>query len=123
MTVNVGTLGDILLVAGAAWMLLAAIGILRFEDTYARMHALTKASTLGLMLVLAGAGVHLSARDSGQLALVGVFAFITAPVGAHLISRAVTRWPGAARVHINTVDELADQAEDPEEPGSKDSSR
>lgn len=113
------TLGDVLLVAGAAWMLLACIGILRFEDTYTRMHALTKASTLGLMLVLAGAGMHLNARDSGKLALVGVFVFITAPVGAHLISRAVTRWPGAARVHINTVDELTGRSEHEQEPGSK----
>lgn len=114
---TVRTLGDILLVAGAAWMLLAAYGILRFEDTYARMHALTKASTLGLLLVLAGASVHLSGPDVAKLALVGVFVFITAPVGAHLVSRALTRWPGAARVKIDTINELSDASG---ESGSKD---
>lgn len=102
------TLGDILLIAGAAWMLLAAIGVLRFDDTYSRMHAVTKASTLGLLLTLAGASVHLRGPDLGKLVLVGVFVFITAPVGAHLVSRAVTRWPGAAQVRIDAVDELSE---------------
>jgi multicomponent Na+:H+ antiporter subunit G len=112
----VDTIGDVLVVAGAAWMLLATIGIVRFDDTYARMHALTKASTLGLLLVLAGAAVHLNASGAGKLALTGVFVFITAPVGAHLISRSVTRWPGAAQVHIDTVDELGTRPgpDDPE---------
>lgn len=112
------TVGDVLLIAGAGWMLVAAIGALRFGDTYSRMHAITKASTLGLLLTLAGASVHLTGSDYVKLVLVGVFVFLTAPVGAHLISRAVTRWPGAAQVSIDTVDELAEaRARDASESG------
>lgn len=105
------TLGDVLLVAGSAWMLLAAIGVVRLHDVYARMHPTTKAATLGLVLVLAGAAVHLRGEGSIKLILVGVFIFITAPVGAHLVSRAVTSWPGVARIDIDTVNELEDDDE------------
>ena len=46
---------DILLVAGAAWFLLAAIGVARLGDSLARVHAATKATTLGMMLMVSGA--------------------------------------------------------------------
>jgi multicomponent Na+:H+ antiporter subunit G len=109
---SLATVGDLFLLVGAAWTLLAAIGILRFDDVYARLHALTKSTTLGLLLILVGSAVHLDAPDAAKLALVGVFVFMTAPVGAHLIALAVTRWPGVARIRIDTVNEMA-EADDP----------
>lgn len=105
---SLDTAGDLLLVIGAGWTLLAGIGMLKFDDVYSRMHALTKPATLGLLFILAGSAVHLSGPDAAKLALVGVFVFLTAPVGAHLVARAVTRWPGVARVRIDTVNEMAD---------------
>ena len=48
-------IGHALLVLGAALTLLAAIGMVRFRDAFSRMHALTKASTAGSLLVLLGA--------------------------------------------------------------------
>jgi multicomponent Na+:H+ antiporter subunit G len=109
MTLN--TLGDIFLVLGAAWTLLAAIGILKFDDVYSRMHALTKPTTLGVLLIIIGSLLHLGAPDAAKLALVGLFVFLTQPVGAHLIALAVTRWPGVARIRIDTVNEMADDDE------------
>jgi multicomponent Na+:H+ antiporter subunit G len=109
----VGVVGDILLVAGSAWALLAALGVLKFDDVYARMHAATKATTLGLLLVLGGAAAHLPGDDAAKLGLAGVLVFITAPVGAHLVGRAVHRSPGDARIRIDTVDELRDAGPDP----------
>ena len=105
--------GNVLLVLGAAWTLLAAVGVLRFGDVYARMHAATKATTLGLALALGGAAVHLEGADAAKLALVGVLVFLTAPAGAHLVGRAAHRSPGRVDIRIDTVDELRN-AEDPE---------
>lgn len=100
-------LGGILLVAGAAWAVLAAVGVLKFDDIYSRLHAATKATTLALLVVLAGAALHLDGRDAAKLALVGLLVFVTAPVGAHLIGRAVHRSPGDTPIRIDTVDEFA----------------
>jgi multicomponent Na+:H+ antiporter subunit G len=103
----VETFGNILLVGGSAWMLLAAIGVFRFQNAYERLHAATKAATLGLLLILAGAGVQVGGPDAAKLALTGVFIFLTAPVGAHLVGRAVTHW-GVEDIDLNTVNELPD---------------
>lgn len=105
---SVDRVADVLMVAGAAWALIAAVGVLRFDDVYSRMHAATKAPTLGLLLVLAGAALHLRGWQAPKVALVGVLVFLTAPVGAHLIGRAVHRSPGDLQIRIDTVDELAE---------------
>lgn len=102
------TIGNILLVGGAAWILLASVGVLRFENAYERLHAATKAATLGLVLLLVGAAVQIGGMDAAKLALTGVFVFVTAPVGAHLIGRAVSRW-GLKDIDLNTVNELPDR--------------
>lgn len=82
----------ILMTAGAAFSLLAGVGLHRFDDVFARMHAAGKASTLGLLLILAGAALRLP--DLGnvlKLGLVAVLAIITIPAGVHLIARAAWR--------------------------------
>jgi len=104
--VTVRTIGDVLLVVGAGWTVLAAVGVLRFDDVYARMHAATKAPTLGLILVSWGAALHLGWGGAPKLLLVSVLVLLTAPVGAHLMGRAVHRRPGDVRIRIDTVDEL-----------------
>jgi multicomponent Na+:H+ antiporter subunit G len=104
------TVSNVLLIAGAAWMVLAAAGLVRFEDVFQRLHAATKAATLGLLLVLAGKAVQLSGGGAAKLALAGLFVFLTAPTGAHLISRAVTRW-GLEDIRVDRVDELPPRPE------------
>lgn len=103
--------GEILLVAGAAWSVLAAVGVNRFGDVYARMHAATKTSTLGVLLVLVGAALGLEAMQAAKLLLAGALLFLTAPIGAHLVGRSVHRNVGSAPMRIDSVDELRD-AED-----------
>lgn len=110
------TFGQILMVLGAGWSVLAAIGVNRFGDTFARMHAATKSTTLGLLLVLVGAAMHLPGLSSLKLLLAGLLLFLTAPIGAHLVGRAVLRNTGQALVHIDTVDELRATPEDIDEP-------
>ena len=52
--------GEVLALLGATLTLLAAVGVVRFPEVMARMHAPTKASTLGVVLVLVGGAVTLN---------------------------------------------------------------
>jgi multicomponent Na+:H+ antiporter subunit G len=79
----------ILLTFGSAFMLLAAVGLVRLPDLLLRMSATAKAATLGAALMLLGAGLHFG--DGAVLArvlVIVVFLFLTAPVAAHMIGRA-----------------------------------
>ncbi|MBN2528044.1 MAG: monovalent cation/H(+) antiporter subunit G [Deltaproteobacteria bacterium] len=82
----------ILLSIGAFFMLVAAIGVVRLPDLYQRLHASTKASTLGVAFILLA--VALDAREVGvvtRCVVAIVFFILTAPVGSHLIARAAIR--------------------------------
>lgn len=95
-----------LLIAGAGFMLLAAIGLLRMPDLFSRMQAATKTSTLGAgSMFLAVAVFYGSLGIVSRALLVIAFLFLTLPVSAHMIARAayfvgVPLWKGTV------VDEL-----------------
>ncbi len=80
------------LIAGAAFVLIAAIGIVRLPDLLTRMHASTKAGTLGALLVLVGLALF---EGSGEVVSKVVatilFLLLTAPIAAHMIGRAHAR--------------------------------
>lgn len=80
--------GAILLIS-AIVVFIASVGIWRFKNLYARMHVVTKVSSLGLLLLLIG--VNLLFLDWFVLfesAIVfGVLVFLS-PVAAHVIARA-----------------------------------
>lgn len=81
-----------LILVGALLALIAAAGLQRFGDVFARMHAATKPATLGLALVLLGAAVAVPTPGPvAKLLLVIIFQFLTAPIGAHLVGRATFR--------------------------------
>lgn len=90
----------LLLLVGGVLMLVAAVGVLRMPDVLLRMSATTKAVTLGAGCMLGAAAVHFG--DLGiSTRLVATIAFLaaTAPVAAHMISRAaylaeVPLWKG-----------------------------
>ena len=78
-----------LLSAGALFLLLAAVGVVRLPDVYTRMQAATKAATLGAGCTLSAVAVYFD--DFGvtvRALLVVAFIFLTAPVAAHMIGRA-----------------------------------
>jgi multicomponent Na+:H+ antiporter subunit G len=79
----------LLIIAGAFFMLVSALGVLRLPDLFMRMHAATKAGTLGAALVLFAAAL-LSGQLSVSIKAVVVFLFLllTAPVAAHVLGRA-----------------------------------
>jgi multicomponent Na+:H+ antiporter subunit G len=85
-------LASVLIILGSALALIAAIGLQRFDDVFARMHSATKPATLGLISILAGAALTLPLPGAvAKLMLVILLQFITAPVGAHLVGRAAFR--------------------------------
>jgi multicomponent Na+:H+ antiporter subunit G len=93
---------SILLLAGAGFMLLAAVGIVRLPDLPTRMHASTKAGAMGAMFTMAGVAFFFA--DGVVLArafAIVVFILITSPIAAHVIGRAGyfigTPLSGAAR--------------------------
>ncbi len=81
-----------LLLAGAALGLLGAVGIHRFDDVLARMHAATKPVTLGLLFLLAGTGLALGDSEATmKLSLAAALQLLTAPFGMQLLGRATYR--------------------------------
>ena len=82
-------IASFLLLAGCALALLAGVGVLRLHDVFGRIHAATKPSSLGLLLVCLGAGFLVQGVTAiTQLVAVVILQFFTAPVGAHLVGRA-----------------------------------
>jgi multicomponent Na+:H+ antiporter subunit G len=82
-------ISNAVMLSGSALLLLAALGILRMRDVYTRMQAGTKASTLGIVLLLLSLAIRFAAVDVTVLALAGIaFFFLTTPIAAHMISRA-----------------------------------
>ncbi|MBX3607705.1 MAG: Na+/H+ antiporter subunit G [Piscinibacter sp.] len=80
----------LLLVIGGAFTLIGAIGLLRFPDFYMRLHAPTKATTLGVGgVLLASMAIGWAAGRGGlHELLITLFLFITAPVSANLMAQA-----------------------------------
>jgi multicomponent Na+:H+ antiporter subunit G len=95
-------IAGVVMVGGTVFMLIAAIGLLRLPDLYTRMHAVTKAGTLGIGLVLLSVAVAFGTVSVVTRSLVAVlFVLLTAPVSAHMIGRAgylgnVELWEGTA---------------------------
>lgn len=82
-------IGEILGLVGAALILVSAIGVVRFRDVLARLHALAKASTLGILLVLAGAAINLDdLNDITSVVLAGVLHLLASPPASNMVSRA-----------------------------------
>lgn len=81
-------LATLLMIAGTAFLLIAAIGLVRLADPLQRMHAATKAGTLGASLLLIGTILlgEVARPSTGLLTM--AFLLLTLPVGAQLLGRA-----------------------------------
>jgi multicomponent Na+:H+ antiporter subunit G len=82
-------IAELLALLGAVLVLLSAVGVNRFHDTLARLHALAKASTLGVLLLLVGAAVSLrDLNDVTSVVLAAVLHLLASPPGSNMVSRA-----------------------------------
>lgn len=92
-----------LLLCGAFFLAVAAVGVLRMPDLFMRMSTSTKASVVCVGLILAGGAVHFSnLAVTARVIAVVVFVALTAPIAAHMIGRAAYRegialWKGTFR--------------------------
>jgi multicomponent Na+:H+ antiporter subunit G len=99
----------VMILIGSFFVFVAAVGILRMPDVYVRMHAATKAGTLGSGLLLLAVAVQAESLDVVLRAVAAVlFLIATTPVAAHLLGRAsyisgVPLWRGTG------LDELKDK--------------
>ncbi|MBB5632591.1 multicomponent Na+:H+ antiporter subunit G [Cryobacterium mesophilum] len=94
------------LVLGAFLSLAAGVGLLRFPDAIARMHATTKPQILGLLFILAAIALQ-DRRWTTVLVLLTILVFqmLTAPISAHMVGRAGYR-TGVVAPGSLLVDEL-----------------
>ncbi len=89
---------SVCLLLGLALMITAAIGLLRLPDLLCRSHAVAKASSLGIFLLLIALWLDLGAEVSGlKIALAIFFQLLTIPVSSHLVGmlaqeKRIPRW-------------------------------
>ncbi len=99
---------SLFILSGGLFTLVAALGVLRLPDVLIRMHASTKAGTLGCGLLLVAVAIYFGEGAITARAIAAiVFLVLTAPVAAHMIGRAayktgVPLWKGTL------VDEMKD---------------
>lgn len=86
---NVGEILTLaLMLTGCGFYFAGTVGLLRFPDVFCRLHALTKADNLGLLLICSGLAIY--SRDwrvASVLGLIWLVGLLAATVSAHLIAR------------------------------------
>ena len=82
----------VLICTGVFFLCAGAVGIIRFTDTYSRMHAAGKCDTLGVLLVLIGLACYQGIGTTGlKIFLIAAFVFLTSPTATHVIARAALK--------------------------------
>lgn len=85
-----------LLIAGCVFYLAGTLGLLRFPDVYARLHALTKADNLGLGLLVLGLALQAEHPATAlKLILIWPLVLTASAAVSHLI---------AHRAHQNGIE-------------------
>lgn len=79
---------SVLLLIGGGFALLGSIGLARLPDFFTRLHGPTKATTLGVGALLIASIVQAEEGVSFRELAITLFLVITAPVTAHLLSKA-----------------------------------
>jgi len=81
-----------LLIAGAFFAFIAALGVNRLPDFYMRLHAATKAGAFGASLLLVATAIHFgSLRSIITSLLIIVFFYLTTPIAAQAIAQVAYR--------------------------------
>ncbi len=98
-------IGFILITLGATLLVISAIGLLRMPDTITRMHAGTKASTLGSLLVIMGVA-FLEPTLWFKLLFLALFILITNPLSSSILARSTYLKHGF--LNMSGMDDLKD---------------
>ena len=82
-------LATIAALLGALVVLIAAVGLMRFDSPYARIHAAGKASPVAFVIVSIGVAADVGWAGALRLVLAAAALVLTLPVAVHLLFRAV----------------------------------
>jgi multicomponent Na+:H+ antiporter subunit G len=109
----VDVIASIGLLVGSLLMVLGSFGLLRFPDVFTRMHAATKAATVGVIGITAAAAAEAGTVGGFLvLGLVVALLFLSGPLGMSLLARAAYHDPETPRTPATR--ELAAQLPVPE---------
>ncbi len=91
MSAIVDVVSIVLVALGVSMAVVAAVGLVRLPGTTTRMHAATKPATLGVLSCAIAAALQMDDISSvTKIAVIVAFQFITIPIGAHMLARAIT---------------------------------
>lgn len=77
-----------LLWLGALFFLAGSLGLLRFPDLHSRLHALTKADTLGFLLIVMGLALRTTSwRDILLMMLIALLIMVSSSISCQLLAR------------------------------------
>lgn len=90
------------IVIAAFFLLVGAIGLARLPDIFMRLHAPTKASTLGVGGILIASMLVAASQGRPGIAelLITLFVFVTAPVSANLMAQAALHLKLASKAPV-----------------------
>ena len=92
MTLLADVVSIVAIVAGAGFFLAGTLGLLRFPDTFTRLHALTKADNLGLGLVVFGLLPHVDGVVTGlKLVVVWLLVMLAGACASQMVARTARR--------------------------------
>ena len=81
------TVGNVVVVIGAVFMLFGVVGIFRFENFYLRLLVSSKVDTVGALTLIIGLAIrHGISYFSAKLILLIVIMLILNPLVAHMIA-------------------------------------
>ena len=79
----------ILVISGSAFVVIGAIGTLRFPDFWSRLHAASVSESAGMILLISGMCLHSGLTlITVKLLIIGGFVFITGPTSTHAVANA-----------------------------------
>ena len=92
MTSFLDVVSIVAIVAGAIFFLAGTLGLLRFPDTFTRLHALTKADNLGLGLVVFGLLPQVNGVVTGlKLVVVWLLVMLAGACASQMVARTARR--------------------------------
>lgn len=104
----------VLYLFGLFFNLSAVVGILRLPDLYCRLHASSKNTTLGSLLILFGLALRIfqdgQAPAAIKILLIAVFLLMVNPIGSHALARASYKY-GIPLWNGSVVDQMPTSGE------------
>lgn len=82
---------DVLIVVGMLIMTVGVYGLVRLPDAYTQLHAASKATFLGVALLLVAVALEGGGALIGRAVLIIGLLTVTTPVAAHAVARAAHR--------------------------------